>query len=220
MNISVVIPVYISNESQIEMTAKCISLAKKNTKLPFELVIVETGTDYFIDQADLFLFELNKTNATKSINRGFKICSGDYIVLLTNDVYLENDWLSCLVDCFKIKDCGLSTLATTQLAHVKHNCIDEGIWFSVAMMPRSMAEFDENYVNSWDDSDIIMRTYLQGKKMYRNYNCLVKHLVGKTQYSKSDHKSNFLKNESYFKEKYKDYSDTRIYNILTKGILV
>ena len=175
MSISVVIPALVSDDKKLCLTAKCLESAKQ-TSLDHETIIVETCTDYFKDSCDVHIYEKEKTTATKSINRGLRAANKKYVVLLTNDVILSPGWLECLLDCFtKHPDCGLSTLATTQFNHVKQDKISEGIWFSVAMFKHQDAYFDENFVNSWDDTDFIMRHYLKGLKMYRNYNCVVDH---------------------------------------------
>ena len=216
--ISVVVPVYISNTAQIPMTYKCLELARK-TSLPFELVIVETESQYFKD-ADVYIYEKKRSNPNKSINRAFKVCSGDYITLLTNDVFVEEGWLERLIECFSLPDCGLATLASTQFNHIKQDVITEGIWFSVAMMKKEDAWFDERYQSTWADTDLITRLYLTGKKMYRNFNCVVEHKPGQTEYQKPDHQSNFELNKAKYREKYKEHSESRIYKVFTEGWIV
>jgi len=103
---------------------------------------------------------------------------------------------------------------------VKQDKIEEGIWFSVAMIPKEEAWLDENYVNSWDDSDIVMRTYLKGKHMLRNLKSVVEHRIGMTHYEKPDHMANFMKNRDYFIQKYKGHEQTRIYEILVGGRVI
>lgn len=217
--ISVVIPTFIKNDKQLSMTIKCIEAAKK-TNVPRETIIVETGTNYLSDYADLHLYEKNRTNATSSINRGFGLCSGDYICLLTNDVIVDEGWLEALLKCFEIYDCGLATLATTQLLHNREDKIKEGIWFSLAMIPRKYAHFSEEFTNSWDDTDLIMRVYLDGKKMYRNYSVVVEHNAGQTHYQDPSHTNNFENNRAKFIDKYKQYKDMEIFKILTMGYIL
>jgi len=203
--ISVIIPALITDNRTLSMSIQCIERAQNLTDIKYETVIVETETDYLKDYADLFLYEKNKTNATQSINRGFKIATGDYIVLLTNDVFVRQGWLEALMEPFdKKKDCSISTLATSQLGHTFEDRIDEGIWFSVACFKRQIKYFDEIYINSWDDTDFVMRAYLGGGKMYRNYKVVVDHDPGQTQYGKEDHLINFNRNKEIFIDKYKD----------------
>jgi len=221
VDISVVIPTLITNNKQLGLTLQCIEQAKNRTNIPFELIIIETESSYLQDYADVYIWERKRTTSTKSLNRAFRVCRSDYIVLLTNDVIVGDMWLECLLDAFnRKKDCGLATLATTQFNHKIEDKIEEGIWFSVAMMPKEYAELDEHYVNSWDDTDLVMRVYLKGKKMYRNYNCVVDHITGSTQYANPTHRENLEKNKKYFMEKFKEHKDHRIYKILTEGWVV
>lgn len=218
-SISVVVPVYISNMAQIPMTHKCLELAKK-TMFPFELVIVETGSQYFKDFGDVYIYEKKRGNPNRSINRAFKCCSGELVVLLTNDVFVTDDWLEMLLVCFTKEDCGLSTLASTQFNHIQQDKIEEGIWFSVAMMKKEDAWLDERFMSTWADTDLITRVYLRGEKMYRNFNCVVEHKPGQTEYQKPDHMVNFYANKERYKEKYKEHSESRIYRVFTEGIIV
>lgn len=222
MSISVVVPTLIQDDRQLSMSMQCLENAKNRTELDYECIIVETETNYLLGYADYYLFEKRRTNATKSINRGFKLCNKDYIVLLTNDVMVGENWLECLMEPFnKYEDCAISTLATTQLGHTEEDRIDEGVWFSVACF-RTREDrdyFDEEYINSWDDTDFIMRNYLEGNKMYRNWNCLVDHSPGQTQYYKEDHMVNFYRNKEIFISKYKDCGHP-MYNRLIGGEVI
>lgn len=220
MKISVVVPTLITTDKQLGLTLRCLERAKRCTSVEYKTVIVETETDYLEDYADVYIHEPKRTTATKSINRGFEASSGDYIVLLTNDVLVSDGWLECLVDCFKIDDCGIATLATTQFGHKKHDEISEGIWFSLAMFPRQTYYFDEEFVNSWDDTDFIMRQYIKWKKSYRNYNCVVEHNPGQTQYQNKKHMDNYMKNRELFIRKYQSFKDMDIYKTLIDGWVI
>ena len=216
--ISVVIPTLIKSNKHLGLTVRCIERAVGLTGLDFETIIVETETNHLEDYADVYIHEAVKTTATKSINRGFQAASGEYIVLLTNDVLVDDRWLECLLECFqKREDCGIATLATTQFNHEKEDKIQEGVWFSLAMFTKQDKYFDEEYVNSWDDTDFIMRQYIQGKKSYRNYNCVVVHEPGQTHYESPDHKKNFDRNKELFISRYNQYEDMPIYKLLTEG---
>lgn len=215
--IDVVVPVYIYEPRHLAMTIKCIELARTKTKIKFNLVIVETATNYLSEYADIYIYEKKRTTADRSINHAFFCCNGAYTVLLTNDVEVEEGWLEALLECFdKHEDCGASTLASTQFNHVKDNRIEEGIWGSVFMIPTEYAHFDENYINSWEDSDLWMQIYSRGDKMYRNFGCVVKHTPGQTLYKDPQYQVNYEKNRSYFTNKWKD-SKLPLYQTLTKG---
>lgn len=217
MKISVVIPVYINKDKNLFMTVRCIEMAKDNTKIPFETVIVETGSNHFCEYADIYIYEKNRTTADISINRAFNCCKSDMVVLLTNDVFVKEGWLEALIEPFnKFSDCGASTLASTQFDHIKQDLIQEGIWGSIFMIPKKYAKFDENYINSWEDSDIWMNIYTDGLKMYRNFNCVVEHSPGQTVYEDKLTQENWEANKNYFINKWK-YSNILLYNVLTEG---
>lgn len=218
--IDVVVPIFIKTDKQLAITTQCLLTAKKSTAVPYRTIIVETGSDYFKDYADIHIYEKEKSTATKSFNRGFALTESERVVLLTNDVIVKDGWVEALDDCFRLPDCGLSTLATTQLHHIREPRIAEGVWFSVAMIPKKYARFDENYANSWDDTDLIMRVYLDGLKMYRNYGVVVDHLTGMTQYADPKHIENFNRNRDIFLEKYKKHADHRMFKILTEGRVI
>jgi len=218
--ISVIVPVYAYNEKLTFMTAKCIESAKAYTNIEFELIIVETCSNYFSEYADIHIYEKNRTTSTISINRAFSCCKSDYVVLLTNDVMVSEGWLEALIEPFnKFDDCGVSTLASNQFNHKKENRTEEGIWGSVFMVPQKYAKFDGNYINSWEDSDLWMQVYSRGYKMYRNFKCVVEHNPGQTHYQDPQHQVNYENNRSYFTNKWKD-SKLPLYQILTKGYVV
>lgn len=218
--ISVVIPTYITNPSQLSMSIRCIDLCRKFTKLDFQLIIVETGTNYLSDYSDIYIYEKKRTTADKSINRAFFCCDTKYSVLLTNDVEVDEGWLESLISPFHLfNDCGISTLASDQFSHIKQDKIEEGIWGSVFMINSKYARFDENYINSWEDSDLWMSMYSKGYKMYRNFNCVVHHKPGQTVYKDKLTQDNYDKNREYFINKWKN-SNIKMYDILTKGYIV
>lgn len=207
MEISVVVPAFIKTEKHLDMTIKCLELARANTKLPYELVIVETGTDYLKDYADVYIFEKDRSDIHRSLNRGLKCASGDFVCQLTNDVFVSPGWLDCLRDTFEKKpDCGIATLGTSQHNHVKEDLIREWIWFSLVMVRQSLFKeigyFDEEYYMVWADTDFVMRTYLAGYTMYGNFNCIVDHKQGSTLYDEPGHIEAYEVGRKRFNEKF------------------
>lgn len=215
--VSVMVPIYVPSNKHISMTRKCLDLAKKTTYENVEWVIVETGSDYFIDDADVFVFERNKTTPNDSINRGFKNCSGDYVVFLSNDVFVEENWLHCLLDCFKIEDCGGATLGSNEHNDVKQDTIKEFPYFPIAMVRKEEAWFDSEYKNFWDDTDLIMRIYSKGKKFYKNLNSICKHLNRQTQVPIQQISEEYEECKNHFINKWGQYKDTKIFKRLAYG---
>lgn len=207
-SIAVVLPVLIREPRHVQMTMKCISLARRHTAIPFDLIIVESGSSYFRGEADVHVYEAQVTTPERSHNRGFRIaCEKDFIVLLTNDVFVSDNWIESLIECFSAKpDCGCSTLASTQFGHSRESKIEEGNWWSVACVKREVFEtvgfYDERFINSWCDTDLLVRIYKHGWKMYRNFNTVVEHLVGQTIYSKPGFQQNYDAGQALFQQKH------------------
>jgi GT2 family glycosyltransferase len=211
--VSIVLPTLIRTTEQFNTTIKCIKLAREKTDLAFELVIVETETNYLEEYADRYIHVPTKSISTRDLNLGFSAASGLYVGLLTNDVYVDQGWLEVLLETFqKKKDCGISTLASTQFNEVlQPSKIDEWVWCSVFLTKKEYFEkygyFDaEMFPQVFDDTDFVMRLAIQGLKSYKNYSCVVHHKIGLTEYADPKHMENYYRNKERFNEKYKDYA--------------
>lgn len=208
--VSVVLPTLIRSTEQFNTTIKCINLARSKTKIPFELIIVETETNYLEDFADKYIHFEKKTCSTTDINAGFKSANSDYICLLTNDVYVNEGWLECLLETFdKKKDCGIATLASTQFNEVlQPGKIDEWVWCSIFLTKNEYLKkhnyFDDvSFPQVWDDSDFVTKLCLDGFKPYKNFGCVVSHKVGMTEYKNPEHEQRYIENGKRYNEKYK-----------------
>ena len=204
---SVIVPCYIPKPENVIMTEKCINLAKQKTKTPFQLVIVETGSNYFSGQGDLYLYEKDRTCTATSFTRAIKLCDGEYVSILNNDVFVCDNWLELLEDCFKIKDCGVATLGSNEARSTKQDKIEEALWFALTMIPKALYQelgyFDPVYKNgSFDDTDFVMKVVLAGKRCYRNLNGIVEHLVHRTHTHLDEHTENYLYNRELFNRRY------------------
>lgn len=215
MKISVVLPIYLPSDKHLEMTKECIRIAKSTTKIPIEWVIVETGSKYFIEDADIYIYEKTKTTPNESINRGFRSCNGDYVIFLANDVFVADGWVENMLECFnKHEDCGIASLGNNEFKQEKSDKIIERIYFSVCMFKMEDAYLDPFYDNLFDDSDMIMRIYSQGKKCYQNLNTIVFHDRHST-YGVNDLSSpKNVRQKEYFNKKWEFYKNYRVFNLL------
>jgi len=208
-SIGVVVPVLIRTDKQLAMTKRCLQKARDCTRLPFQLIIVESGSQYLIDYADIYVHEKVPTTPEIGHNIGFRIAvRNDFTVLLTNDVYVTDGWLEVLLDTFNQKeDCGLSTLGSSHKGHIEENKIIEERWFDVAMIKSEVFNkigfYDERYIGSWPDTDLLVRAYKEGWKMYRNLNCVVDvEGVQTTVGQNPNHSENYIRGQQLFREKH------------------
>lgn len=220
MEVSIVLPTLIRTTQQFNTTIKCINLARKNTKVPFELIIVETETKYLGDLADKHIHFPTKTISTNDINDGFRLSNLPWVGLLTNDVFVGDRWLECLLETFEKKeDCGIATLASTQFKEVlQPGKIDEWVWCSVFLTKNEYLKkhnyFDAvNFPAVFDDTDFVTKLCLDGKLPYKNYGCVAHHAIGMTEYACPKHNLRYIENGRKYNEKYKDCGH-RIYDHL------
>lgn len=209
MGVSIVLPTLIRTDKQFSTTVKCIELARKCTKIPFELIIVETETNYLEDLCDQYIHFPTKTCSTSDINAGFMAATGDFVGLLTNDVYVSDGWLEVLLETFQKKqDCGIATLASTQFNEkLQPGKIEEWIWCSLFLTKNEYLKkhnyFDAiNFPAVWDDSDFVTKICLDGLLPYKNYGCVVDHKVGMTEYTCPKHEARYQANGKKYNEKY------------------
>jgi len=211
-SISVVLPVFIKTQKNITDTLKCITLLRSCTKVPFELVIVETASKNFIGLADIYVYEKTRTNPNISVNRGFRACNSDYVVFVGNDVFVGDGWLEFLLETFEKRyNCGIATLGNNEHGDEKKNEIVEGIYFSICMFLKKDAWFDPEYKFVFDDTDMIFRIYTSGRKCYKNLNCIVQHSPHTTLGEFGGDRTEYERSREYFKEKWKRYHTNPLY---------
>jgi len=190
-SVSVVVPCLTEHRWQVDLTEAIIQVARHTTDVPFELIIAEAVGNYFDGRlprqhlppvdADKHFYNPAKGNANGDTNAGMALCSGDIIVVLTNDVFVKPGWLEAMLACFDLfPDCGMASLATTdhQGESQPVNAILEGIWCPIfAVLNRPEFRFDAvEFPSEWGDYDLVMRVYAAGFKAYRNRIVVCNHL--------------------------------------------
>ncbi len=211
-------PVYVPSREHRDMTDKALYLAKTRTKVHAEWVIVETGSNYYADEADVYVHEKTRTTPNKSMNAGFKACTGDYVVFMSNDIMVCDGWIEKMCDCFyKRTECGIASLGSNEHGDIPRDEIIEQMFFSVCMLKKEDAWYDPFYKCIWDDTDLVMRLYTQGKKFYKNLNGLIYHKPHSTMGEYGGDTKEYNRCQSYFIDKYKDFKDDPFFKKLAYG---
>ena len=186
MTISVIMPVYLSVPWNEDMTTYAINMLYKCTAVPFQLVIVEIGTERFKDRADLHIKKTERHRCWPDFNEGIQASSGDFVVHIGNDVIVMPGWLEALVEPFqRYKDCGVSSLGAIegggQVIGPRQgmNMIVESLYAPLMMFRREW-RFDELYPGMYGDPDLVLRMYDQGLRAYRNCAVVIYHFHGAT----------------------------------------
>lgn len=213
-NITVCLPLYIPTDEHRRMTDKCIYLAKANTSIRPQWIITETVSNYYQEEADVYIWEREKVSPNRSFRRCFCQADGDYVIFLSNDVFVGEGWIESMLECFRrYPDCGLASLGNNEHGDTIRDEIIERVYFATAMTRREDMVYDPDYIDLFDDSDMIMRILVSGRKAYKNLNCYVEHLRHKT-YGPHDLRSekSLLQLET-FKRKWSQHKEHPAYGL-------
>ncbi len=101
-SVSIVVPVY----NNLSFTVNCRASIQRNTRIPFELVIVDNGSTEPIaldaEQNNIRCIR-NETNLgfAAAVNQGIRATRGDYVVVLNNDTVVTPGWLEQMLAHFE-----------------------------------------------------------------------------------------------------------------------
>ncbi len=108
--ISIIVPIYNTTDRQLIYTRMCLNFIVRNATMPYELILVNDGSD---EATEMFLGpltrELNKlgikckTFSSKkneglpySLNKGFSEATGEYLCEIDTDVCIPYNWMGKL----------------------------------------------------------------------------------------------------------------------------
>jgi len=98
--------------TNIELTEKCMASIIKNTKVPYEIILVDNDSEEPVGQMAREYLKKNNVDFTiivnhqnkgfvKATNQAIKLSKGDYIVFLNNDVQVTDGWLEKMLSVFE-----------------------------------------------------------------------------------------------------------------------
>lgn len=91
--------------NQLSYTQACISSIRQHTDVPYELIIVDNGSDsdaaeFARDAADIAVLNDSNRGFAVGMNQGLRAASGEYVAFVNNDTELPPGWSSALIDSF------------------------------------------------------------------------------------------------------------------------
>ncbi|UHA74512.1 glycosyltransferase family 2 protein [Paenibacillus sp. 481] len=96
---SIIIPTY----NGLSLLIECVNAIRKYTTTPYQIIIVDNGsTDgtstYCRNERLTYVSLSDNRGFTEACNIGMKMCSGDAVLLLNNDVVVSHRWLDNMLD--------------------------------------------------------------------------------------------------------------------------
>lgn len=104
--VSVVIP----HIGKSKVLYRCLQSLAKTTYLPFELIVVDNGSDLSLSRVQGIIPRVQVVCPGRNLgfaggcNAGIRHAQGKYVVLLNNDTVVDEDWLSPLVTALESDD--------------------------------------------------------------------------------------------------------------------
>ncbi|MBN2189111.1 MAG: glycosyltransferase [Chitinispirillaceae bacterium] len=215
----------------------CLKSLKANTppELVREVIIIEAGV-----RPDF--------NHAAEINKAMRMFSGDWLVLLDDDVVLAPGWLEGLIAC--AEQCGGAGVVGAVLRNRRGEIITSGgdvtdtyfgvdqkeavskpverkyVTSAVMLITRRAAEtigpFDERFRKYGQDADYCFRAWEAGFRVMVSPGAQAAHDVGKTVTLRQDMQELFEKDKKYFYSKWRQskiYGRFEVIDLTQRGVL-
>ncbi|MDD5593557.1 MAG: glycosyltransferase family 2 protein [Candidatus Margulisbacteria bacterium] len=215
---------------QLALTEKFVASVRRNTTVPYELIIVDNGStdgtaDFIKRQADKYHLFPQNTGFAHGFNQAFSLAEGEFVLAINNDTELPKNWFEKLRDTFdRDPRCGLVYPCYTFGQKVGLR------WWpgtKVKQLPRFSKElpaavailsklpiiygelkgFSEEYqIAGGEDLDLCFKTWSAGYNIYLDERVLVKHKGHGTAAKKLPNwKELYTKNGDFFQAKWQSY---------------
>jgi GT2 family glycosyltransferase len=224
--VSIIVPLY----NQLAYTKTCLESVRSTTSHETEIILIDNassdGTAEYLATLDGVLIICNKENLgfAGACNQGIRAASGEWIVVMNNDVILSDGWLVGLLDAARRWDLQIVSPAIREGEHNyeigqyareltgRMNAVirkgqANGICF---MANRRVFEtigiFDDNFrIGQYEDKDLFLRATQAGFKLGTVGSSFLHHFGSVTQNSiktaRAD-KPYALQNKAYFSRKW------------------
>ena len=176
--VSVVVPCYLLPHKAGELlrfTREAFdSLRQWTRRNPMELVVVDNGSqfgvEYLEDNADVYIRNRTNLGFAPAVNQGLKAATGEWLVVMNNDVTLIHDWAATAIDQW---DDRTGIISSHLHEHdPEHRVIKEiapwGHFFGALWMTRREVLDDVGYLDEgfergmFEDRDLVLRIVKAG----------------------------------------------------------
>lgn len=210
---SIILATLVRKPSHIPMVEKCIELIKTYSN-DYELIIVDDCSplhaEFLKEQADTYIrHEGGNKGCAVSWNDGLKAAKGEYLVVISDDVYVNKGWLECMENALTLFPNALASMPAVEHMPMGSQPEECRTWIPACcfmLTPKTLevvGYFDENFHPfNYEDVDYWTRVFESGHTIARDYSVQVRHLEGQVIHSIEDNGEVDAKNRKKYLEKW------------------
>jgi len=203
-----------------DLSIPCIESIRKNTSYPYELILVDDGSnDRSIQHFQLMTSKAlrlsRRSGIAKARNLGMAAAAGDPLVMIDNDILVPPGWLTILAEESRKPGVGIvGGVPSTELDRLRAPVSSDGlielphVGGGCTAITRHCFDcigyFDESLVNNGEDTDYCYRAAERGFRVANTPRLIVQHLGGGTR--RFLPKSEIERSARRFREKYRKHA--------------
>lgn len=220
MKFTVIMPCHIMTEEHLQLTKQAVE-----TFGECELIVIDDGSllggGYLRSIADTYVKNKENIGYGRSVNKGLKLATGEYIAIANNDIRVSPNWQEVTKEVFKNPKC--------MTCHFRQTDYDEPFKYgdkiiyegkerwchaSFFVINRNVDFFlyDEHYRNTYDDWHYFFELRKRGWKQCYTDKAQFQHIHSATIPFMEKHDAVNKENAEYFKSYWGDYAE----NLFTK----
>lgn len=223
----VIMPAWIVNEDLKQMTIEAVESFGDE-----DLVIIDNdspmGGGVLRGLADTYVLNKSNLGYAKAMNQGFRLFPDeDFYVFGQNDTRVSPNWKQVALDI--LKDPTVGSVHFRMLAYDEPFSYGNETWTTgkerwshsgFVVLRNILQEFDENFINSYEDYDFWYRLRINGyKTAYTNRACF-QHKDSWSQQFKPDRNENDKRNYEYYNQKHGEYPDLQFARLYPEQMTV
>lgn len=215
---------------QLHLTRRCVDSIRANTDVPYELIIVDNGSEqearsYGERLADRFIGNSSNLGFAVGMNQGLSESQGEWVAFVNNDTVLPPGWASSLLDATSTSDVpGIVCPAVTTAGNRRTVRSEPGtavevllpferppsaiVWVMRTRIAVELGGFGEEFpIASGEDLDLAFKVWTNGLDIIFDHRVLVEHVGHGTSDAKlTNRRGLWIANRDQFLRKWQDPS--------------
>lgn len=204
---SLVITSYHVDETIAQLTRNCLDSLEYGR--PDEVIVVDDASplQVTLDGIDIHILRKNNGGFPACANTGFRVATGDIIILSNNDIEYTPGWLEAILLPLQ-QGYDISSVVMSDQTYETKDEITEGdrfgsLWAMTRDVYETLEGFDESFGKGcFEDLDFHVRAEEAGFRIAKNHSVVVEHKGRATMDVVYPDRIDFIEGQKRFKEKH------------------